>query len=131
MDGRYFAPPMIMFSRGETTRTEAEHRDQGGRKVSGDGGDGECQESDEDEVGRGGDVSSQLLRRLGDRACLRVRRGDGGTGRPLRRGGATDFTFYLYNPAEPLLEGPVAEHGAATRDQFEQVAAEVFPSYRD
>jgi len=45
--------------------------------------------------------------------------------------GATDFTFYLYNPAEPLLEGFVTEHRAATRDQFERVAAEVFPSFRD
>lgn len=44
--------------------------------------------------------------------------------------GATDFTFYLYNPAEPLLEGFVAEHRAATRDQLEQVAAEVFPRFR-
>ena len=45
--------------------------------------------------------------------------------------GATDFTFYLYNPAEPLLEDFVAEHRAATRDQLEQVAAEVFPRFRD
>jgi len=45
--------------------------------------------------------------------------------------GATDFTFYLSNPAEPLLEEFVAEHRAATRDQLEQVAAEVFPRFRD
>jgi alkanesulfonate monooxygenase SsuD/methylene tetrahydromethanopterin reductase-like flavin-dependent oxidoreductase (luciferase family) len=45
--------------------------------------------------------------------------------------GATDFTFYLSNPAEPLLEDFVAEHRAATRDQLEQVAAEVFPGFRD
>jgi alkanesulfonate monooxygenase SsuD/methylene tetrahydromethanopterin reductase-like flavin-dependent oxidoreductase (luciferase family) len=45
--------------------------------------------------------------------------------------GATNFTFYLYNPAEPLLEEFVAEHRAATRDQLEQVAAEVFPRFRD
>jgi hypothetical protein len=31
-------------------------------------------------------------------------------------------------PAEPLMEGLVAQHRAATRDQFERVAAEVFPS---
>jgi hypothetical protein len=45
--------------------------------------------------------------------------------------GATDFTFYLYNPAEPLLDEFVAEQRAATRDQFERVAAEVFPNFRD
>jgi len=45
--------------------------------------------------------------------------------------GATDFTFYLSNPAAPLLEDFVAEHRAATRDQLEQVAAEVFPRLRD
>jgi hypothetical protein len=45
--------------------------------------------------------------------------------------GATDFTFYPYNPAEPLLDGVVAEHRAATRDQFERIAAEVFPSFPD
>ena len=45
--------------------------------------------------------------------------------------GATDFTFYLSNPAEPLLEDFVAEDRAATRDQLEQVAAEVFPRFRD
>lgn len=45
--------------------------------------------------------------------------------------GATDFTFYLRNPAEPLLEDFVAEHRAATRDQLERAAAEVFPRFRD
>ena len=45
--------------------------------------------------------------------------------------GATDFTFYLYNPAEPLLDELVVTHRMATREQFERVAAEVFPSFRD
>ena len=45
--------------------------------------------------------------------------------------GATDFTFYLRNPAEPLLEDFVAEHRAPTRDQLERAAAEVFPRFRD
>ena len=44
--------------------------------------------------------------------------------------GATDFTFYLYNPAEPLLEELKAQHRMATRDQLERVAQEVFPVYR-
>ncbi len=45
--------------------------------------------------------------------------------------GATDFTFYLYNPAEPLLDELVATHRMATRDQFERIAADVFPAFRD
>jgi alkanesulfonate monooxygenase SsuD/methylene tetrahydromethanopterin reductase-like flavin-dependent oxidoreductase (luciferase family) len=45
--------------------------------------------------------------------------------------GATDFTFYLYNPAEPLLDELVATHRMATREQLERVAAEVLPSFRD
>ena len=45
--------------------------------------------------------------------------------------GATDLTFYLYNPAEPLLDELVATHRMATREQFERVAAEVLPSFRD
>jgi alkanesulfonate monooxygenase SsuD/methylene tetrahydromethanopterin reductase-like flavin-dependent oxidoreductase (luciferase family) len=45
--------------------------------------------------------------------------------------GATDFTFYLYNPAEPLLDELVATHQMATREQLERVAAEVLPSFRD
>lgn len=44
---------------------------------------------------------------------------------------ATDFTFYLHNPADPILENFVAAHRAATRDQLEQVAAEVFPRFRN
>ncbi len=45
--------------------------------------------------------------------------------------GATDFTFYLHNPSDPLLDDFVASHRAATRDQLEKVAAEVFPNFRD
>jgi alkanesulfonate monooxygenase SsuD/methylene tetrahydromethanopterin reductase-like flavin-dependent oxidoreductase (luciferase family) len=44
--------------------------------------------------------------------------------------GATDFTFYLHNPAEPLFDQLVATHRMATREQFERVAAEVFPNFR-
>jgi alkanesulfonate monooxygenase SsuD/methylene tetrahydromethanopterin reductase-like flavin-dependent oxidoreductase (luciferase family) len=44
--------------------------------------------------------------------------------------GATDFTFYLYNPAEALLEELVKQHRMATRDQLARVAEEVFPAYR-
>jgi alkanesulfonate monooxygenase SsuD/methylene tetrahydromethanopterin reductase-like flavin-dependent oxidoreductase (luciferase family) len=45
--------------------------------------------------------------------------------------GATDFTFYLYNPAEPRFDGLVAARRAATREQLERAAAEVFPEHRD
>jgi len=45
--------------------------------------------------------------------------------------GATDFTFYLHNPAEPLLDDFLASHRVATRDQLEEVAADVFPHFRD
>jgi alkanesulfonate monooxygenase SsuD/methylene tetrahydromethanopterin reductase-like flavin-dependent oxidoreductase (luciferase family) len=45
--------------------------------------------------------------------------------------GATDFTFYLHNPAEPLFDDLVATHRMATREQFEQTAAEVFPRFRE
>jgi alkanesulfonate monooxygenase SsuD/methylene tetrahydromethanopterin reductase-like flavin-dependent oxidoreductase (luciferase family) len=45
--------------------------------------------------------------------------------------GATDFTFYLHNPSDPLLDDFLASHRAATRDQLEKVAAEVFPDFRD
>lgn len=45
--------------------------------------------------------------------------------------GATDFTFYLHNPADPLLDDFLLSHRAATRDQLEKVAAEVFPDFRD
>jgi len=44
--------------------------------------------------------------------------------------GATDFTFYLHNPADPLMDDLLASHRAATRDQLEKVAAEVFPDFR-
>ena len=45
--------------------------------------------------------------------------------------GATDFTFYLHNPSDPLLDEFLGSHRAATRDQLEKVAAEVFPDFRD
>ena len=45
--------------------------------------------------------------------------------------GATDFTFYLYDPAEPLLEELVTSHRMATREQLERAAQEVFPGFRD
>lgn len=45
--------------------------------------------------------------------------------------GATDFTFYLHNPAEPILDDLAASYRMATRDQLERVAAEVFSTYRD
>lgn len=44
--------------------------------------------------------------------------------------GATDFTFYLHNPAEPALDGLVSSHRMATRDQLEDTALEVFPLFR-
>lgn len=43
--------------------------------------------------------------------------------------GATDFTFYLHNPAEPVLDAFVAAHRAGTRAQFEQLATDVFPTF--
>lgn len=45
--------------------------------------------------------------------------------------GATDFTFYLQNPAEPLLDDLVASHRMATRTQLEETAQEVFPHFKD
>ena len=45
--------------------------------------------------------------------------------------GATDFTFYLYNPADSLLDDFVATYRTATREQLERVAAEVFPTFRE
>lgn len=46
--------------------------------------------------------------------------------------GATDFTFYLHNPAiGALFDGLVTSHRMATRDQFEKVAEEVFPQFHD
>ena len=44
--------------------------------------------------------------------------------------GATDFTFYLYDPAEPLFGGLVAQHRMATREQFERASEDVFSHYR-
>lgn len=44
--------------------------------------------------------------------------------------GATDFTFYLHNPAEPLLDDLLASNRMATRDQLEEAAQEVFPHFR-
>ena len=44
--------------------------------------------------------------------------------------GATDFTFYLQNPAEPLFDGFVAQHRMATRAQFERASEEVFSTFR-
>lgn len=44
--------------------------------------------------------------------------------------GATDFTFYLHNPADPVLDDLVASHRMATRDQLEATAADVFPLFR-
>jgi hypothetical protein len=43
--------------------------------------------------------------------------------------GATEFTFYLYNPAEPLFGELVAQHRMATREQLERAAADVFSRY--
>ena len=45
--------------------------------------------------------------------------------------GATDFTFYLHNPAEPLLDDLLASHRMATRTQFEEAVRDVFPHFRD
>jgi hypothetical protein len=45
--------------------------------------------------------------------------------------GATDFTFYLHNPAEPLLDDLLASHRMATRDQLEKAATDVFPHFND
>lgn len=44
--------------------------------------------------------------------------------------GATDFTFYLYNPEESLLDGLLASHRMATRDQLAETAREVFPHFK-
>jgi alkanesulfonate monooxygenase SsuD/methylene tetrahydromethanopterin reductase-like flavin-dependent oxidoreductase (luciferase family) len=45
--------------------------------------------------------------------------------------GATDFSFYLHNPASSLLDELLAAHRAGTRVQFEEMAAEVFPLFGD
>jgi alkanesulfonate monooxygenase SsuD/methylene tetrahydromethanopterin reductase-like flavin-dependent oxidoreductase (luciferase family) len=44
--------------------------------------------------------------------------------------GATDFTFYLHNPAEPLFDELVTQHRMATREQLERAASDVFGRYR-
>ena len=44
--------------------------------------------------------------------------------------GATDFTFYLHNPAEPAFDELVAQHRMATREQLERAASEDFARYR-
>jgi len=44
--------------------------------------------------------------------------------------GATDFTFYLHSPGDPVMESFVSAHRAATRDQLERSVAEVFPRFR-
>ncbi len=44
--------------------------------------------------------------------------------------GATDFTFYLHNPAEPLFDELVAQHRMATREQMQRVAQDVLPGFR-
>jgi alkanesulfonate monooxygenase SsuD/methylene tetrahydromethanopterin reductase-like flavin-dependent oxidoreductase (luciferase family) len=43
--------------------------------------------------------------------------------------GATDFTFYLHNPEEPLLDDLLTSHRMATRDTLEETAREVFPHF--
>jgi len=43
--------------------------------------------------------------------------------------GATDFTFYLYNPVGPVLDELVTAHRAGSRTQFEHLAAEVFSRF--
>jgi uncharacterized protein YndB with AHSA1/START domain len=45
--------------------------------------------------------------------------------------GATDFTFYLHNPAaDPILDDLLTSHRMATRAQLENVAVEVLPQFR-
>jgi alkanesulfonate monooxygenase SsuD/methylene tetrahydromethanopterin reductase-like flavin-dependent oxidoreductase (luciferase family) len=44
--------------------------------------------------------------------------------------GATDFTFYLHNSAAEGFDALLASHRMATREQLEQVAADVFPGFR-
>ena len=44
--------------------------------------------------------------------------------------GATDFSFYLHNPAESLLDDLLAAHRMASREQFAYAATEVFPQFR-
>lgn len=44
--------------------------------------------------------------------------------------GATDFTFYLCDPAEPAFDELVGQHRMATREQPERAASDVFSRYR-
>ena len=45
--------------------------------------------------------------------------------------GATDFTFYVHNPAaDPIFTDLVTSHRMATRDQLARIADEVFPLFR-
>ena len=44
--------------------------------------------------------------------------------------GATDFTFYLHNPAEPHFDELVAQQRMATREQLERAAQDVFVDYQ-
>lgn len=44
--------------------------------------------------------------------------------------GATDFTFYLYNPGASMFDALVAQHRMATREQMARASEEVFSSYR-
>jgi alkanesulfonate monooxygenase SsuD/methylene tetrahydromethanopterin reductase-like flavin-dependent oxidoreductase (luciferase family) len=42
--------------------------------------------------------------------------------------GATDFTFFLHNPAAPGAERMLASRKAGTRDQFEQLVSDLLPA---
>jgi alkanesulfonate monooxygenase SsuD/methylene tetrahydromethanopterin reductase-like flavin-dependent oxidoreductase (luciferase family) len=43
--------------------------------------------------------------------------------------GATEFSFYLYNPAQPAFAEMAAAHKMADRDALERAAREVFPRF--
>ena len=45
--------------------------------------------------------------------------------------GATDFTFYLHNPAEPTFDELVAHHRMATREQLARAAEDVFSHFTE
>jgi alkanesulfonate monooxygenase SsuD/methylene tetrahydromethanopterin reductase-like flavin-dependent oxidoreductase (luciferase family) len=44
--------------------------------------------------------------------------------------GVTDFAFSLNNPAQPATASMVTDFTAATRDQFERAAADIFPRFQ-
>jgi alkanesulfonate monooxygenase SsuD/methylene tetrahydromethanopterin reductase-like flavin-dependent oxidoreductase (luciferase family) len=44
--------------------------------------------------------------------------------------GATDFTFYLHNPAAPGAVEQLSSHRIGTREQFEHLVSEVLPAFR-